>query len=52
MCGEEKEEWMHVIPCRSLDAALHRANSWGKVKKDMAIWQLPNDLWTTVQKGL
>jgi hypothetical protein len=52
MCGEEKEEWRHVMTCRSLDASLHRADSWEKVKKDMSIWQLPNDFWTAMQKGL
>jgi hypothetical protein len=52
MCGDDKEDWRHVITCRSLDASLHRADSWEKVKKDMAIWQLPPDFWTTVQKGL
>jgi hypothetical protein len=52
MCGEEKEDWRHIMICVSLDASLHRADSWEKVKKDMAIWQLPNDFWTIVQKGL
>jgi hypothetical protein len=52
MCGEEKKEWRHVMMCRSLDASFHRADSWEKVKKHMAIWQLPNDFWTAVQKGL
>jgi hypothetical protein len=40
------------MTCRSLDASLHRADSWEKVKKDMAIWHLPNDFWTAVQKGV
>jgi hypothetical protein len=52
MCGEEKEDWMHVMTYISLEASLHRADSWGKVKKDMAIWQLPNNFWTAIQKGL
>jgi hypothetical protein len=52
MCGEEKEDWRHVMTCRSLDASLHRSYSWEKVKKDMAIWQLPNDFWTTIKKGV
>jgi hypothetical protein len=52
MCGEEKEDWRHVMTCQSLDASLHRADSWGKVKKDMSIWKLPNDFWTAIQKGL
>jgi hypothetical protein len=51
MCGEEKEEWRHVMTCISLDASLYIADSWEKVKKDMAIWQLPNNFWTAVQKG-
>jgi hypothetical protein len=52
MCGEEKEDWRHIMTCRSLDASLHRADSWEKVKKDMSIWKLPNDFWTAIQKGL
>jgi hypothetical protein len=52
MCGEEKEDWRHVVTCRSLDASLYRADSWEKVKKDIAIWHLSNDFWTAVQKGL
>jgi hypothetical protein len=52
MCEEEKEDWRHVMTFKSLDASLHRADSWGKVKKDMAIWQLPNDFSTAVQKCL
>jgi hypothetical protein len=40
------------MTCRSLDASLHRADLWEKVKKDVAIWQLPNDFWTATQKGL
>jgi hypothetical protein len=40
------------MTCRSLDASLHRADSWEKLKKDMAIWQLWNDFWTAVQKGV
>jgi hypothetical protein len=40
------------MKCRSLDASLHRADSWEKVKKDLAIWKLPNDFWTAIQKGL
>jgi hypothetical protein len=52
MCGEGKEDWRHVMTRRSLDSSLHRADSWGKVKKYMAIWQLPNNFWTALQKGL
>jgi hypothetical protein len=51
MCEKEKEDWRRVMTCRSLDASLHRADSWEKVKKDIASWQLPNDFWTAVQKG-
>jgi hypothetical protein len=40
------------MTCRSLVASFHRADSWEKVKKDMAIYQLPNELCTPVQKGL
>jgi hypothetical protein len=52
MCREEKEDWRHVMTCRSLDASLYRTDSWEKVNKDMAIWQIQNDFWTVLQKGL
>jgi hypothetical protein len=52
ICGEKNKDWRHVMTCRSLDASLHRADSWEKVKKDMEIWQRPNEFWTAVQKGL
>jgi hypothetical protein len=39
------------MPCRSLDASLHRADFWENAKKDMNIWQLPNYFWTALQKG-
>jgi hypothetical protein len=52
MCGEEKEDWWHFMSCSSLDASLHRVDSWEKVKKDMEIWKLPNGFWTVIQKGL
>jgi hypothetical protein len=52
MRGEEKEDWRHIMTGISLDASLDRAYSWEKVKKYMAIWQLPNDFWTAVQKCL
>jgi hypothetical protein len=52
MCGEEKEYWRNFMTCRSLDASLHREDSWEKVKKDMEIWKLPNYFLTALQKGL
>jgi hypothetical protein len=33
MCNCETEDWRHVLICGSLDASLHRAASWVKLKK-------------------
>jgi hypothetical protein len=33
MCGDVHEDWRHIITCKSLDASLHRTESWTKVKK-------------------
>jgi hypothetical protein len=52
MCGNAHEDWRHVISCRALDENLNRADSWEKFKKAMAIWKLPPDFWTAVQKGM
>jgi hypothetical protein len=52
MCHNEKGDWWHVLSCPSLDAALHRAESWKKLKKSMERWKLPQDLWTAVEMGI
>jgi hypothetical protein len=36
----------------SLDASLHRAASWGKIRKSMERWHLPPDFWTMIEKGI
>jgi hypothetical protein len=52
LCQETKEYWRHILNCPSLDASYHRDASWQKVKKDMQMWRLPADFWTTMEKGL
>jgi hypothetical protein len=48
-----QEDWCHIISCRLLDATLHRADSWEKLKIAMKIWKLPPDyFWTAIQKGV
>jgi hypothetical protein len=44
MCGH-REDWRHVLTCKSLDAELLRAYSWSKLKKkngqmESAIWHV------------
>jgi hypothetical protein len=34
----ETEDWRHVLTCGSIDASLHRAVSWGKLRKSMERW--------------
>jgi hypothetical protein len=50
--GDKKEDGRQVMRCRSLDASLQKADSWEKVKTDMERWQLPNDFWAAIKKGL
>jgi hypothetical protein len=52
MCNCETEEWRHVLTCGSIDTSLHRAASWGKLRKSMERWHLPQDFWTTIEKGI
>jgi hypothetical protein len=52
MCNCETEDWRHVLTCGSIDASLHRAVSWGKLIKSMERWHLPQDFWTTIEKGV
>jgi hypothetical protein len=52
MCNCATEDWCHVITCGSLDASLHRAASWGKLRNPMERWHLPPDFWTTIEKGI
>jgi hypothetical protein len=51
MCNCETEYWCHVLTCGSLDASLHRAASWGKLRKSMERWHLPPYLWMMIEKG-
>jgi hypothetical protein len=52
LCQETKEYWRHILSCPSLDADYHRAASWQKVKKDMQMWHLPADFWTSIEKEI
>jgi hypothetical protein len=52
MCGEAHEDWRHIITCKSLDASLHRMESWTKVKKAMKSWKSPPDFWIGIEKGI
>jgi hypothetical protein len=52
MCNCEIEDWSHVLTCSSLDTSLHRAASWGKLRKSINRWHLPPDFWTTIEKGI
>jgi hypothetical protein len=52
MCNCETEEWRHVITCGLIDASLHRALSWGKLRKLTDRWHLPQDFWTTTETGV
>jgi hypothetical protein len=52
MCNCETESWRHVLTCGSLDASLHRAASWEKLRKSMEQWHLPPYFWKTIDKGI
>jgi hypothetical protein len=52
MCNCETEDWRRVLACGLIDASLHRAVSWGKLRKLMERWHLPQDFWTTIEKGV
>jgi hypothetical protein len=52
MCNCETEDWRHLLTCGSIDASIHRAVSWGKLRKSMDRWHLPQDFWMTIEKGV
>jgi hypothetical protein len=52
MCGDAHEDWRHIITCKSLDASLHRTESWTKLKKSMIAWRIPPDFWIAIEKGI
>jgi hypothetical protein len=52
MCNCETEDWRHVLACGLMDAYLHRAVSWGTLRKAMERWHLPQDFWMTIEKGV
>jgi hypothetical protein len=52
MCGDAGEDWRHIITCKSLDASLHRTESWTKVKKAMKAWRIPIYFWIAIEKGI
>jgi hypothetical protein len=52
MCGDAHEDWRHIITCKSLDASLHRSESWNKVKKSTTSWRIPQDFCTAIEKGI
>jgi hypothetical protein len=52
MWGEAHEDWRYIITCKSLDASLHRMESWIKVKKAMKAWKTPPDFWIAIEKGI
>jgi hypothetical protein len=51
MCNFTAEDWRHLITWGSLDASLHRAASFVKLRKSMERWRPPLDFWTTIDKG-
>jgi hypothetical protein len=52
MCNSPEEDWIHILTCPSIDACMSREESWAKARKAMAQWNIPNDFWTEMEKGL
>jgi hypothetical protein len=52
MYQEQTEDFRQVLSFRSVDAALHRAASWGKLCKSLQRCKMPTDFWTAVKKGM
>jgi hypothetical protein len=52
MCGDAHEDWRYIITCKSLDASLHRTESWTKVKRAMKAWRILPDFWIAIEKGI
>jgi hypothetical protein len=52
MCNALEEDWIHILTCPSIDACMNREESWAKARKAMTHWNLPNDFWIAMGKGL
>jgi hypothetical protein len=52
MFHDQTEDWRHILTCPSIDAALHRADSWTQLRKTLKRWKIQNDFWTAVEKGM
>jgi hypothetical protein len=52
MCHDQTEDWQRVLTCLSIDAFLHRADSWAQLRKTRERWKRPNDFWTAVEKAM
>jgi hypothetical protein len=52
MCGDAHEYWRHIITGKSLDASLHRTESWTKLKVAMKVWKIPPDFLIAIEKGI
>jgi hypothetical protein len=52
-CARRLESHNHLqVACKSLDARLHRTESWTQVKNSMTAWRIPPDFWITIEKGI
>jgi hypothetical protein len=52
MYHDQTEDWRHVCTCSSIDAALHRADSWVQLRQTLQCWKLTNDFWKAVEKRM
>jgi hypothetical protein len=48
----ETIDWIHVITCKSLDAALIGSDSWNKLRKMMEKWVILKDIWIAIENGV
>jgi hypothetical protein len=52
ICSTQEEEWIHILTCPSTGICMNREESCAKARKVMKHCKLPNNFWTTVEKGL
>jgi hypothetical protein len=51
-CESEDEDWRHVLSCPGTCTTIKRNASWDNLKSTQAHFDIPLDIWNTIEHGL
>jgi hypothetical protein len=52
MLNTQEDEWIHILTCPSIEACRNQEDLPAKARKAMKHWNLPNNFWTAMEKGV